>query len=62
LRAIQRLDLGFFVKGQDYGMGGRIDIKSHHIAQLLGKAFVIRELELPYPMGLEPVFAPNALD
>ena len=42
-------------------MIGRIDVKSHNIAQFLGKLLVIGELELAHPMRLKTMLAPNTL-
>src|ERR1700735_633109 len=52
LGPVQRLDLGFLIKGQHHRMGRWIDIEPDHITKLLGKMLVIRQLELAYPMRL----------
>ncbi len=45
--AVERLDLAFFVNGQDDGVGGRIDVKPTDIAQFADEVRIVRELELP---------------
>lgn len=53
LAAIERLDLALLVHAEDNGVGGRIDIKTDHVAELLQKARVFRELEGPHPVRRE---------
>ena len=43
-------------------MLGWIDIKPHHVMQLLDEVGVVRELELPHAMRLQPVRSPDALN
>ena len=43
-------------------MGGRIDIKPDHVAQLVDELRVVGELELLDPVRLEAMRAPDALD
>jgi len=43
-------------------VGRRIDIEADDLAELVGESLVVRELELPDPVRLQPVGAPNALD
>ncbi len=43
-------------------MGGRVDIEPDDIAQLVDELWVVGELELPNPVGLETVRPPDALD
>ena len=43
-------------------MGGRIDIKPDHVAQLVDELRVVGELELPDAVRLETMRAPDALD
>src|SRR3984893_4514308 len=49
LSAIERLDLRLFIDREDDGMGGRIDIKPDHVAQLIDEIRVVGELELLDP-------------
>ena len=44
LRAVERLDLRLFVDREDDGMGGRIDIKPDHVAQLVDELRVVESL------------------
>ena len=46
LSAIERLDLRLFVDREDDGMGGWIDIKPDHVAQLVDELRIVGELEL----------------
>ena len=62
LGAVERLDLALLVEGQDDGVGGRIDIKAHHIAQFLDELGIVGELELTYPVRLQPMRTPDALN
>ena len=62
LSAVERLDLRLFVDREDDGMGGRIDIKPDHIAQLVDELRVVGELELLDPVRLETMRAPDALN
>ena len=62
LSAIERLDLRLFVDREDDGMGGRIDIKPDHVAQLVDELRIVGELELLDPVRLEAMRAPDALD
>ena len=62
LRAVERLDLRLFVDREDDGMGGRIDIKPDHVAQLVDELRVVGELELPNPVWLQTMRAPDALN
>ena len=43
-------------------MRRRVDIKTDHVPQLGDELRVVGELELPHPMRLQPVRAPDALD
>ena len=61
LRAVERLDLRLFVDREDDGMGGRIDIKADHVAQLVDELRVVGELELLNPVWLETMRVPDAL-
>ena len=62
LRAVERLDLRLFVDREDDGMGGRIDIKPDHVAQLVDELRVVGELELLNPVWLETMRVPDALN
>jgi hypothetical protein len=61
LGAVERLDLALLVDGQDDGVLRRVDIKTDHIAQFFDKLGIGGELELPDPMGLQPMRAPDTL-
>jgi hypothetical protein len=61
LRAVERLDLAFFVDGKDDGVRGRIDVEPDDVAQSVNELGVFRQLELLDAMRLEPVGAPDAL-
>ena len=50
------------VKRQDDGVGGRIDIKPHYVAQFLDEVGIVGELEATEPVRLQPVRMPNALN
>ena len=60
LSAVERLDLRLFVDREDDGMGGRIDIKPDHVAQLVDELRVVGELELLNPVWLETMRVPDA--
>ena len=62
LGAVERLDLALFVEGQDDGVGWRIDIKAHNIAQFFGELGIVGELELTHPVRLQPMPTPDALN
>ena len=62
LGAVERLDLALFIDREDDGMGGRIDIETDDVAQLVNEARVGGELELFHPVRLQAVRAPDALD
>jgi hypothetical protein len=61
LGAVEGLDLAFLIDRQDQGMGGRIDVEADDVADLVGEARIIRQLELPHPVRLQAVAAPDAL-
>ena len=61
LGSVERLDLALLIDGKDDGMGRRIDIEPDHVAQLVDERGVLGQLELPHPMRLEPMGAPDAL-
>ena len=62
LGAVERLDLALFIDREDDGMGGRIDIETDDVAQLVDEARVGGEFELFHPVRLQAVRAPDALD
>ena len=61
LGAVERLDLRLFVDRQHDGVGQRVEVGADHFAQLGDDVGIVRELELPHPMGPKPVCAPDAL-
>ena len=61
LGAVERLDLALLVDRQHDGMGRRIDVEPDDVAQLVDELRVVGELELPTPVRLQPVRAPDAL-
>src|ERR1700759_5265393 len=62
LGAVEGLDLRLLIDRKHDGVGGRIDIEPDNIAQLVDKLRVVGELELPDPVRLETMRAPDALD
>ena len=60
LGPIQRLYLALLVKRQHDGVRWRIDIQPDDIVELLGKFGIVRELELPVAMRLQPMRFPDA--
>ena len=62
LSAIEGLDLALFVDAEHDGVRRGVDIEPDYVAQLVDELGVLRQLELPDPMGLEPMCAPDALD
>lgn len=62
LGAVERLDLAFLVDREHDGMLGRIDVKPHHVMQLLNEVGVVRELELPDTVRLQAVRSPDTLN
>ena len=61
LGAVERLDLALLVDRQHDGVGRRIDVEPDDVAQLGGELRVVGELELPHPVRLQAVGAPDAL-
>ena len=61
LGSVERLDLALLVDAQHDGVGRRIDVEPHHVAQLVDELRVGGELEPPHPVGLEAVGAPETL-
>ena len=62
LGAIERLNLALLVDRQDDGVSGRIDIEPDYIAQLLDEFRIVGKFELPHPVRLKTMLAPNALN
>src|SRR6201981_1693408 len=62
LGAVERLDLALFIDREDDGMGGRINIETDDVAQLVDEPRVGGEFELFHPVRLQAVRAPDALD
>ena len=61
LGAVKRLDLAFLVDRQDHGVRWWIDVEADDVADLIGEARIVRQLELPHPMRLQAMAAPDAL-
>ena len=62
LGTVQRLDLGLLIHAQNHGMRRRLDIQAHDVADLLGEAWVVGELEGAKPVRRLAVGAPDALN
>ena len=62
LGPVKRLDLALLVDGQDDGVRRWINIEPDHIPQLVDEPWIVRELELPDPVRLEPMRSPNTLN
>ena len=62
LGVVKRLDLAFLVDRQDHGVRRWIDVEADDVADLVGEPRIVRELELPHPMRLQAVAAPNAVN
>ena len=62
LGAVERLDLALLVDGKHDGVRRGIDIEPDDVAQLVDELGIRGELELPDPMRLKPMGAPDALD
>jgi hypothetical protein len=43
------------LRPMDDGVGGRIDIKPHYVAQFLDEVGIVGELEATEPVRLQPV-------
>ena len=61
LHSVERLDLAFFVDAEHDGVRRRINIEPDDVAQFVDELRVLGQLELPDPMRLEPMGAPDAL-
>ncbi len=62
LCAVERLDLALLIDRQHDGVRRRIDIEPDDIAQFVDELRIVRKLELPDPMRLKAMGAPDALD
>ena len=62
LGAVKRLDLRFLVDREHETVRRRVEIEPDHIAQFGGKRRVLRQLEASYPMRLQPMRRPDALN
>ena len=62
LRAVEGLDLAFFVDAEDGGVGRRIDVEAADVAHLVGERRVVGQFERPEPMRPKLMGAPDALD
>ncbi len=61
LRPVERLDLAFLIERQHDRIGWRRRIKPDDVAQFLDEFGVIRELELPDAVRVQPMGAPYPL-
>ena len=61
LGAVERLDLALLVDRQHDGVRRRIDVEADDVAQLVDELRIVGELELPHPVRLQAVRAPDAL-
>ena len=61
LGAVEGLDLALLVDREDDGVGRRVYVKPHHVAQLLHELRVVGELEPFDPVRPQAVRAPDAL-
>src|SRR6185436_3384385 len=61
LSAVERLDLALFVDAGHHRVRRRVDIQPDDVTQLGDEFRVTRQFELPYPMRLEAVRAPDTL-
>ena len=62
LAAVQSLDLTLLVDGKHERVRGRRHVKPDDVLKLFNEFWVIRQFELPEPVRLKPVRAPNPLD
>ena len=62
LGPVERLDLTLFVDGQHNGVSRWINVEADDIAQLADELRIVGKLELPHPVRLKPVGAPDALN
>jgi hypothetical protein len=59
-RSVERLDLALLIDGEDDGVRRRIDGEPDDVLQLVNEGRIVGQLELPDPMRLEPMSAPDA--
>jgi hypothetical protein len=62
LRSVEGLDLALLVERQDDSMGGRRDIKADDVAEFVDELRIIGKLELPNPVRLEAMGAPDPVN
>jgi hypothetical protein len=60
LGAVKRLDLALFIDTEHHRVRRRVDIQPDDITQLGDEFRVARQFELPYPVRLEAMRAPDA--
>ena len=60
LRPIQGLNLTFLIHREDHGSLRRIDVESHHVAQLRNEVRIGRDFECLHQMRLDAMGAPNS--
>ncbi len=61
-RAVERLNLAFFIYGDDNGVSGRIHGKADDVFELLGKFGIAGAFERAQAMRLKAMSVPPALD
>ena len=61
LGSIEGLDLALLVEREHDGVGRRVDVEPDHVLELGDELRVGGQLELPHPVRLETVGAPDAL-
>src|ERR1700722_21010678 len=61
LGAVERLDLALLIYREDDGVGGRIDIETDDVPELLDKLRVLRQFERPDTVRRELVSFQDAL-
>jgi hypothetical protein len=62
LGPVERLDLALFINRQHQGVRRRIDVEADDVSPLLGEVRVGGQLELPHPVRLQAMAAPDARD
>jgi hypothetical protein len=60
LGAVERLDLALLIYREDDGVGGRIDIETDDVPELLDKLRVLRQFERPDTVRREFCMIPGA--
>ncbi len=61
LGAVERLDLRLLIDAEHHRVRRRVNVKPDDVAQLGDEFRIARQFELPHPMRLEPMGAPDAL-